>query len=914
MGLEERLNLGAWGRVMSVQQKFQIVSAGKVLRSRNPEEVLAKMSDAFSISAQQARRLFLKGWVIKDELSSGQVVQYRTQLHQMGLKIEVHPAGKFDNRAILARMQFAQKRKARKDAGKSISTSEISGAVGNSEKSSNTAAQAPSSNAKPDVPAKQQPVTKKPAIDVAVSEKKNPKAAQGGGDTSRSVAAAEKATSTARTQLEALFHPDPSARFESASDRLALITGLVGALVVPALFIGLLCLCLVYAGLALWAVPASILAGTASVAAAVTGAAVKLLLVSFLAALFLYPYFTASRARASSNAAGIRLRKPEAPGLFLLLEVLEAKTGLSIAAKLAGPKTLAATSQARGTLVEVNQGADVVVVRAPDGQCTLSVGLGAIASLNGGELLALIARALSYQQGPLVRAASYCSVTTAQNLQSMQEALEAERTLFSSGAVSVSRVEQLLKPLHKILSACGQTLVPVVERLQGLHRATSGSLARRLEARADAAAALMIGSDRFAQFAERWNQLVHADLVCGEINREAQLTGRRLANVPQGIRWLFQNLDEPTRASIELAMSEDTDCWSPLEPAGHDRVAAVEDRSLPAVLQRTEFSVQKLFGDFDDLCTKSSRTGADDSCRPVENQLLLTASKETEEAQLVLSTYFNRAVPRGFLPLHGPGNAELEALGLQECIDWIRSRLIELQELEQRLAQLQLQGARVQLGAALVRAGVRVDPRSYDLCGTTPSDAEASRKDIRVRVEECMLQRQQLHSMFFQRTQRALESMAAADHSAANDALQQLKRFERLREPLGTLDGCGDLLCEMIERLPSVEFPSALTQKYAQLAVRQIHAVYEGAKEQSGLLSQGAMEKLEAYGAGEVEIPSSSKAGDLVGVLQGLELRCKNASAVVHEGYQSALAKLLAVCLEEEARQKVKPLRLVGAL
>ena len=884
---------------MSVQQKFQIVSAGKVLRSRNPEEVLEKMASAFSITAQQARRLFLKGWVIKDELSSGQVVQYRTQLHQLGLKIEVHPAGKFDNRAILARMQFAQKRKARKDAVKPADANGAApGAGGNT--GSNPGAK---SSTSPAVVKPNEPVAA-PA-DSGQGQRAAPQKQQ--------TRAADSAASSARRQLEDLFAHTDSVRFESAAQRLALIPRLLSAMLVPALFVGVLSLCLVTLGATLWSVPASILAGSAGAAAAVAGAAVKVLLLFLFAALFLYPYFAASKIAATSRAVGIRLRKADAPGLFLLLDVLEARTGLGIAGKLAGPRNLAA-NQARGTLVEVTPGAEVLVCRSGGGQLTLSLGLATVASLKGGELLALVARALSYYQGALVRAASYCTLSTAQNLQTMLDALESERTILGAD----EPVNPVLKPLHKMLSASGLALVPLVERLQALHRASSGALARRLEARADAAAAAIVGSEAFAQFAERWNQLVHADLVCGEINREAQLTGRRLANVPQGICWLYRNLDEPTRASIELAMSEDTDCWSPQEPAGHERVAVVEDLSLPAALQRSDFSVQKLLVEFEELCIKSSRIGVDDSCRAVENRLLLTASKETEEAQRVLLEYFNRVIPRGLLPLQGPVNAELAELGLQEAIDWLRSRLVDLQEQEQRLAQLQLRGAAIQLGAALVRANVRVDPREYHLSGTTPSAAEASRKDNRARVQECMQQLEQLHRMFFLRIQGALTSMAAADRGAAEDALAQLKRFETLREPLNALGGCGDVMSELIERLPTAEVPSALLQKYAQLAVQQIRAVHvavkEGAGGQPGLLSQTLMEKLQACAAAEPELPASTRTGDLVGALQELELRCKNACAYVYEGYQSALARLLALCLEEESRRKIKPLRLVGSL
>ncbi|MBN8431378.1 hypothetical protein JF535_11000 [Microbulbifer salipaludis] len=864
---------------MSAQQKYQIVSAGKVLRARNPAEVLAQMSSAFSISAQQARKLFVKGWVIKDGLSSGQVVHYRTQLHQIGLKIEVHPAGKFDNRAILARMQFARKRKARQ-------ATEVT-----AEPSAERPQAAPSEKAEP---APSSTHTTRSGL----PNKHVQDTAGGGGE-----------ASSARAQLEALFSPDAAHRPVSTARNLGLLVPLVSAALVPALFCGALLLLLAGFASALWSIGAAILAGTFG-PGVVLGALLKLILVTLIGALLVYPYFSNTFSVSPGEGNGLRLRKQEAPGLFLLLEVLEAKTGLSIAGAVAGPKTLAPGRQAFGTPVQLTPGAEVTVITSATGQRTLSLGLGAIACLQGGDLLALVARAMSYHQGPLVRAAVYCSIGSGQKLQSLQDALEGQNTLLNTAGEPAAP----LKPVHKLLAACGLAAVPLIERVQSLHRVASGALARRLEARADAVAAQITGSDAFASFAERWNQLVHADLVSGEINREAMLTGRRLLDVPHAVQWLFRSLDEDTRNSIEMAMGEDTDYWSLNEPAGHTRIAAVEEWQISSVLQRSDFSLQKLFVAFDALCVQSSRLGMDERCRAVENSQLLTASKEVEAAQQVLSEYFNRAIPADFLPLHGPSIAELSEMALQETIDWLRSRLIDLQELEQRLAQLQLRGARIQLGAALVRANVRVDPRSYDLCGSTPSAAEESRKDNRARIEECRQQRTQIHSLFFQRIQRAMAAMPAADRSVVGEALQQLKQFETLREPLASLSSSGDLLGELIEQIPTTEFPEALVQKYTQLAVQQIRQVHQRLAEQSGLVPQALLDKLEAYGAGETGIPVSQRGNDLAGAVQGMELRCKSAAAVVVEAYHTVLANVLGLCLKEEGRQKVKPLRLVGAL
>ncbi|WP_078085819.1 hypothetical protein [Microbulbifer mangrovi] len=890
---------------MSGQQKFQIVSAGKTLRAKAPAEVLQEVASTFSVSAEQARKLFLKGWVIKDQLSPGQVVQYRTQLQQIGLKIEVHPAGKFDNRAILARLQFAQKRKARKESGAQP------GRSGDTKPAAQQATQPKSAQKSAKDSVEKVEPTNSIASQAEVRAAKSATPKKSHNDTP---APRERESSAARAQLEALFTGE-SAGFDSLAQRLAMLPGLVSAALVPALFTGLMLFCIYSIGMALWALPASVMDGSFGVGTVIS-VLIKLLLTVFVGALLAYPFFT-SRWRVlaeSEQAVGLSIRKSEAPGLFLLLEVLETRSGLGIAGQQPGPKNLAVARGAKSTPIEVTAGSDVVVTRQPGEPRTLQLGLGAVATLNGGDVVALVARALSYHQGPLMRAGVHLSMTTAQRLKSWQDALEREVTLLSVEDEPTAARISALNPLHKLLSVCGLALVPVLERLQGVHRATSGAVARRLEARADRAAAQMIGSDDFAQFAERWNQLVHADLVCGEINREAQITGKRLADIPRAVRWLYRNLEEATRTSIDMAMAEDTDSWQPTEPAGHERIAAVEARQLSALLQRVDFSVQKLFTDFDELCARASRLGAEESCRAVENSLLLTASKETEEAQQVLSEYFNRVIPRDFLPLQGPQNAELADLGLQDTIDWLRSRLVDLQEQEQRLGQLQLSGARIQLGAALVRANVRVDSRRFELSGTTPSAAEASAKDNRARVQECIQQRQQLHQMFFQRIQGIVSGLSGGERGDADQSLAQLQGFERMREPLSSLDRYGDLVCELIEYLPGNEVPASLLQKYAQLAVQQIREVHRIAVEEPALLPAPLLEKLAACGAGDPNGVADARGGDLAGELQAIELRCKNASAVVCEGYHLALSSLLKLCLVEEGRRKVKPLRLAGTL
>ena len=888
--------------------RFQIVSAGKTLRAAAPREVLQRLASTFSLSGEQARKLFLKGWVIKDHLSAGEVVQFRTQLHQLGLKIEVHPAGTFDNRAILARLKFAKQRQERKEQPAATKTASRAQAI--APKSTADAVLAPQPDTQPVQPQKSAPLAqaeKSAKSAPAQIKTSNP-------ETAKSQAAKpDQKNSAARQQLQALFYPGVYPEPVTLRSQLMVLPQWLLAAIVPAGFALLLGVCLYHLGTALWALPAAALAGEFGTGT-VVGSALAILLVLFLAALLLYPFFYSQRLNADKGDGevlqAVRLSKQDAPGLFLLLEVVRETCGLGIAAKQQGPKNLSSARRILTTELQVTAGAEIRVVHENLAQPRLSIGLGAVATLEGGDIVALIARALCYYRNPGNRLSQALAIGTADRLQGMQDALEQEATVFGAD----DSVAAVAKPFHKMLAHCGRPLVPVLDRLQAAHRRLSGPLARRLEAQADAAAAQIIGSDGFQGFAERWNRLVHADLVCGEINREAQLLGKRLANVPLAVRWLYGNLDEQTLKGIDAAMGEETDCWVPTEPAGHDRIGVVEESQYQAQLQRLDFSLQKLFADFCELTKRVSRVGGDDSCRPVENRLLLETDKESEAAQQVLAQYFNRAIPRDFLHLQPPRNSELAELDLQSSIDWLRSRLVDLQELEQRIAQLQLSGAGMQIGAALVRANVRIDPRRYNLCGTTPAATDESRQDNRVRIKECLLQRQQLHSMFFLRITRAIATMDTSDRQRGEEILVRLRTFDALNEPFTALNRYNDVVCELIERLPEQELPAALMQKYPQLISQQVRQLLETAVAQRVPLSASQLEKLKACGEGDLALPGAARKSEVASALQSLELRGKTACGVVLESYQGVLAQLLSLCLAEEARLKVKPLRLAGLI
>lgn len=841
---------------MPGQEMFQVVSAGKTLRSKPPVEVVQEAVRNFSIPAAQARRLLLKGWVIKDGLTSKQVVEYQTRLQKIGLRVDVFPAGKFDNRALMAKLEFSRKRRAR-------STGSVKAAVKD----------APSTfpAAKPDT-AKAEPV-------------------QTAGDAGRADGKREGGDG-ARAQVEALFADIEVDTGESVLERVQLLLGAVAAALVPGLFVLLAALCGYSALRALWRLPQSAMAGEFG-PMVVIGCLISLLLIGFVTLLLLWPFFAAGK----YDAAGQRsmpLKRGDARGLFLLLEVLTQKTGLPTPTRLS-----------------LYAGAEVVAERVRPAdlfarRLSLKLGLGAVCSLSGSELAALVARAAGIYCGRLRGFTALLVLGAARRLQVMQWALENERTAVApqGGATGV------LRPLDRALAACGSATVPVVDQLLNLHRRLTEPVARQLEYRGDTCAARLIGSDGFARFAEKWHQLVHAELVVAEINREAAIAGQRLADYPEAIHWTLQHLDDETCSSIELAMSQISDAWDSAQAADSERVARVEDLQLPALIER-EFSVQKLIERLPEWRQSASAAVADDGSRPVDNRQLLQAGREAEQSLQILGEYFNRIPLQGLLPQQVPASEELAGMDLQAAVDWLRGKLVEVRDLQQRLGDLRDRGAAIHLGGGLIRVQAGIQPRDYCLSGATPAAADESAKDNRARREEIQSQLEQVFHVFYLRALRAVESMSGDERQAAQAQMKRLEAYRPLQAHLEKLDHYAAVLGLMIDGVSPVGPQRELVQKFYALASTELQLATAAVDNSATLRKLGLAEALEQRvgRAGSPELPAERR--EVLDALQVMELRCKGASAAIAEHYRIQLAKLLQRCLQREAQMDIRPLRLL---
>lgn len=837
-------------------QLFQVVSSGKTLRDKPPAEVLEAAAKAFSIPVPRARTLLVKGWVIKDGLSSQQVVEYRSRLQRLGLRVEVFPAGKYDNRALLARMEQARKRR---QGAAATSTSK---------------AQAPA-RAGGSVP-------------------------PGAGGPARSSAR----SSGARQQLEALFTGDHRRIPDSLSRRTGLLLGLPGAALVPGIFLLLLALCLYSAGSALWRFGDAILAGQAG-PGAILGLATSLVLSALVAALIVWPFFISRRLAADAQPLCSELRRADAQGLYLLLDVFCERLGLPRVGRIQVRADSAVRVDAHGLAESFRQSAPLVV------------GLGAVYSLTGREVLALTARQLGAYRGRLRALAAWLALETPRRLHWLQWALENDRSVLSDGVFPGRPLPAVLKPLHQLLALCGRGVIPILDRLESLHHLAAGPVARLLVREGDRCAAHVIGSDAFAPFAEKWQQLAHADLVVAEVNREAAIAGQRLENYPRAVQWTMRNLDRETLSNLELSMAQPSDYWDTTSPADNDRVAAVEDLVLTPCMD-SDFSVQKLVNDLPTLAMEMSAAASAADTRPVDNQQLLCVSEDAEHALQVIGEFFNRVPPRRFLPAQEPAEETLAAMDLQECIDWLRSRLVELRELTRNLDELGSRAAVVELGAELLRHSVKLSPADFRLESGDASAADAALRELRARRDESQRQYRQILVGFVVRIQLAIESMGSDDRAWAQAALAETQAFDCLAPHLDKLDDLATALGHAIDRLSLEPAQREVLHKFYNLAGRGLQTVTQQVQASEVLTNIGlrsALEERLATGHGERlddGLPRERQA--LLDTLQQMELRCKTVSATVNEQYRKHLARLLQQCLSTEKSLRVRPLRLVGEL
>ncbi|MCO1334250.1 hypothetical protein MO867_07825 [Microbulbifer sp. OS29] len=843
---------------MAGQDLYQVVSTGRTLHAKKSDAVIRDAAKLFSMPEAQARRLLLKGWVLKDQLSSEKALAYRSGLQKIGLRVEVCPAGRFDNRELIAKIKVAQRRKAQ----------------------ASTASSARDDSTLQDPPARS-------CEDSIESEKVADSSAAGNAD--QALDKQQSPLSLAEQCLSgANVLPGAGAAIHGKA-----VWGLIKASLVPCLFLSILAACVFSAGHALWQIPWAVWQGE------LTGVGVvfSLLVVSlalFVSLLLVWPFFHFP-VHQRDQVEPRELLPSEGKGVRQLMDVWVDRLGL--------PK-----------ISQVFITADIGVLSQPQfsqvlrQQLPVSLGLASIASLEGKDVLALIARSLSFYQGRLLGAVSWLSYGVMQQLELMQWALENER----SAVCPDNNPGGLQRPLHNALVICGHFLLPLIQRLEALHRRLSSGNAALLQERADTIAAQIVGRDTFADFTKTWHRLIHADLLVAEINREARALGQCCENTPAAVHWTLENLDEDACTALEVAMAQAGDPWDRQQAPDSDRIADLTGRAFASQIQG-EIKLQPLFADFATLAYSETLRAAGTGCQMVENRSLLSSSHEAEASAGVLEAYFNRLPPLALMPLKRPAMEEMRALDLQRTIDWLRSKLVDLRDLRERKEGVQIQIFAMQQGAALIRAKVRMNPQDYCLKGGGLATAQESIALKRAALEEVQKQLQQIYSVFYQRVCLALVAMPANQRQSARNQLRHLAAYDSLGPHLDRLAGYSHMLAMFTQYLSPDLSERELIQKYMALSVRELEAAFAVAADSPLLKEQGLARVLElkAKPGSFQQLPQGRQ--EILTALQSMESRCKHIRSLILEHYQIQLSTLLQQCLIKEQQLQLNPLRLLKA-
>ncbi|WHI49496.1 hypothetical protein P3339_13550 [Microbulbifer sp. MLAF003] len=830
---------------MASQELYQVVSTGRTLHAKDSDQVVRDATKLFSIPEAQARRFLLKGWVIRDQLESARALEYRAGLHKIGLRVEVCPAGKFDNQQLIARIKVAQRRKAQTAKGRSFNKNSIIGSG--------------------------------PGVPPEYSQ--SPKAA---------VQSEGSRTLEPSKGIEQIIS-DKKVTVPSGVGRALL--GFLPAIVLPAIFLTVAGLCLYGAGFAFWQIPLAVWQGDLN-GSVIVSSLIAIAVCGFLFLLLAAPYLWFPRS-AWAKLGEIPLDRAQGKDLLRLFEQLSRRTSL--------PKVNEIVLSPNAQIFSSPTLSEVIRQQLP-----LHLGLASVTALRGSEALALVGRGIGIYQGKLTGLLAWLVLDGLRRLELVQWALENERSvLCTSGEPSIFQ-----KPFHRMLVICGHFLLPLVERLENLHRFITRSSARYLESRADLWAADLIGSQVFPGFAERWHRLVHADLIVSETAREAAALGQRFENIPTAIAWTFENLDQETCKAIELAMGQASDPWDVCEAADLERIEVVSRRDLGSRI-KWEVSMPELFANFTELamaCTASS-AGAD--CQVVENRRLLCSSREVDEAVQTLEEYFNRLPPFSLLPLSRPASKEMQEMDLQAIVDWLRGKLVDLGEVRERSRMLRARMATMQLGAAMIRNKLRIDPQDYSLKSGSLASAQELAALKRSELEESEKQLQHIYTAFYQRLCLALVTMPAKERQEARNQLRHLSAYDSLEPHLERLAGFSTSLGLFARHLSQNLSERELVQKYLALSARELDATFATVESSELLRSQGLGRALCIKAKRETLQVLPQQHQEALAAVRSMESRCKYARSVILEYYQVQLAALLRRCLERERQLQLSPLRLL---
>jgi Zn-dependent protease with chaperone function len=436
-------------------------------------------------------------------------------------------------------------------------------------------------------------------------------------------------------------------------------------------------------------------------------------------------------------------------------------------------------------------------------------------------------------------------------------------------------------------------------------------MSRQMEFDADRYEALLAGSDIFRSTARSLRALNHAFAEVNRANIEAWQEHRLLRDLPEAVAAHAHAFDAARLASIEEEMSEETTTryWDS-HPPDVERIDNAEKQRAPGIYHEAA-PAALLFKDFSSWSQRATRLFyAEQGVKFAVEQLrsrdeILGHVDNRNRQREQLDRFFNGQFQHWpLLQLQARTNAAVDQLGWQECIDRIRARSPETlrhwsQALQAHERRSMLRTA-IKLGASSREIGMPGADRS-------PQELGGELENITTRRLDCQRLLDEGFALYARRIKHAIDSMPAAERSAATalrDTVAGLGALEREASALEELAGAIRAFGSIAES--DGEMPAGFDELESNFADFASQLLARADRIAQTVTPGGTVGAYLRARCPELPPPASSAAPAVFARASW------PMAAAFHHLYLLALGELVSLCEAAEKTSGIRPIRLVA--
>ncbi|MGF2733680.1 M48 family metallopeptidase [Marinobacter sp. DUT-1] len=547
-------------------------------------------------------------------------------------------------------------------------------------------------------------------------------------------------------------------------------------------------------------------------------------------------------------------------------------------------------------------------------ELTLTVGMPLFAGLDTRQLIGVVGHELGHFAHPAAMFAYYLANTV--NSWLATRALEED-----------SWDARLERWRSKTPDFIGRAVLSPAQAMIGLTRRlfrgmllfnlrVSRPLSRKMEYEADRYQSWLTGSRTFEMVAERLHMLAFADQCVQSANARAREDGKLMRNLPVAIIERADNLNPEERQAVQDAMGEQQTVLGGVQLADVDRIRHALELEFPGVV-RTEKPAAGLLPDFDHLCeqvTRASYTGSgiqEVEHYLVDNDQVLEVKNTPDEADKALEQYFNGHLTWRFMQLDAGGEGRQS---LQQVIDTLRGRLPEFAGLQESFFRaVRLHTDRI-YGRVLLTEKIAIPAREFGLTSQEPRDADRAVEDASREWRDLGKRLGDIDRLFARRMQLAIDQMSAEDATIAVTMLESLATFPVLTLPMRHLDSYAATIEGLLKEYDKVGRKRAepAIQHAANRCRESIIQFYHAAA-RTTLALPGHQATLREH-AVVSGLPGSRNTRELTArELDPREILrvARQCEALANSAYYRSMATIARLCLAQEARMHIRPLKLL---